>query len=78
MFEPVVYWSGKRGRGRFYMESSGMEHAVMLLNVRKVELCARWAVLVLSDQFIRVTRNISRLGISAWPRKCHCTYHPQE
>lgn len=49
MFEPVVYWSGKRGRGRFYMESSGMEHAVMLLNVRKVELCARWAALVLSD-----------------------------
>lgn len=53
MFEPVVYWSGKRGRGRFYMESSGMEHAVLLLNVRKAELCARWAALVLSDQFIR-------------------------
>lgn len=49
MFQPGVYWSGDRGRGRFQMKSSGMEHAVTLLNVRKVELCAQWAVLVLSD-----------------------------
>lgn len=40
MFEPVVYWNGDRAEGGFKWWSSGMEHAMMLLNVRKVELCA--------------------------------------
>lgn len=31
------------------MGGSGMEHVVMLLNVRKVELCAGWDVRVLGN-----------------------------